>query len=66
MDTQIIKRTEEGDFNRWGQKVIACRFNCGRVTTMLGTRECDRCHTVRCMADASTRAAFEEGLGEYS
>jgi hypothetical protein len=51
--------------NSWGCAIVDCRFKCGRLTTMLGTRECDPCHEAYRLASNPTclnaiKAAFEE------
>lgn len=37
------KNAEGKDVNSDGEQVIDCKENCGRKTTMLGTRMCDFC-----------------------
>lgn len=43
MDTKIVKIEDGKNTNRYGQEVIACENNCGRLTTMTGTGLCDFC-----------------------
>lgn len=43
MDTDIVISVGGQNFNRFKQEVIPCK-TCGRSTTMLGTKQCDRCY----------------------
>lgn len=48
METHIDRMDENGDaFNRFGQRVIQCKYGCGRRTTMTGTKQCDNCWCAR-------------------
>lgn len=43
MDVFVTTKNSVGQFNQFGELVIACRAKCGRQTTMLGTGLCDFC-----------------------
>lgn len=43
MDTNTAYEKDGREFNQFHQKIIWCRNNCGRRTTMTGTGLCDFC-----------------------
>ncbi len=47
MDTDIVNREGGKSFNRSGEEVIVCHICNHRNTTMLVTKECDRCHELK-------------------
>lgn len=42
MDTRIVEVKDNKHYNRYGDQVISCEL-CDNLTTMLGTKRCDRC-----------------------
>lgn len=42
MDTRIVEVKDNKHYNKYGEEVISCEL-CDNLTTMLGTKRCDRC-----------------------
>jgi hypothetical protein len=71
MDTTIVGKKDGLPVNRFGERVIDCKWACGRKTTMLGTKCCDACHSAYTAARDPTcfnaiQGAFEEAARNAS
>lgn len=57
MDINCVKEINGKKYNQFDQEIIPCAI-CGKGTTALGTRHCDRCH------ELDTRISMDLNLAE--